>query len=413
MASDRPLIDEPISHFEPEMLFLSRTDARGVILSGNSIFQLLAGFDWAELIGAPHKIIRHPDMPKAAFHLLWEAIQAGQPFGAYVKNRAKCGRYYWVFAVVVPIEGGYLSVRLKPLSGLLKTVEGLYATLRKGEAEGQSPQQGAEAAHQAIAGLGYRDYADFMTQALGQEIHHRFQTLGRRPDAVITDLEESAQLISNLMTEVKLVTTGLEQIKTTPMNLKVLAARLGQDGNAIKVVAQNYEAIAHDLQTTAADMAQRLAALTQTAQAGRFGHSASVLYAEVITHFAQGEPQMKPETRDQEVRYLDTALAGFQQKANEICATLEEECRGFQRSAVQLHKALTGMSITRVTCQIEAQLVPQDTSGIDALLEQLVDFQEEISTSLDKIHHDCNAITFCTDRIMQNTGGGRHRRLSA
>ena len=99
-----------------EELFYSRTDKRGVIQAGNDIFQRIAGFDWSEMLGAPHKIVRHPDTPRAVFRILWDALAKGYPMGAYVKNRTKSGDFYWVFAVVMPIEEGFLSLRMKPSS---------------------------------------------------------------------------------------------------------------------------------------------------------------------------------------------------------------------------------------------------------------------------------------------------------
>ena len=80
--------------FAFEELFYSRTDPRGVIRSGNDVFQRISGFEWPELIGAPHRIVRHPDTPRAVFRILWDAIQKGNPMGAYVKNRTKSGEFY-------------------------------------------------------------------------------------------------------------------------------------------------------------------------------------------------------------------------------------------------------------------------------------------------------------------------------
>src|SRR5690606_31957630 len=103
-----------------------RTDAAGLIQFGNSVFQRVSIYDWDELLGKPHKIVRHPDTPRAAFWLLWSAIKDGRPFGAYVKNRAKDGRFYWVFAIVTPVDGGYLSVRLRPSTELLAVIKREY-----------------------------------------------------------------------------------------------------------------------------------------------------------------------------------------------------------------------------------------------------------------------------------------------
>lgn len=65
------------------------------------------------------------------FYILWDRIKAGEPVGAYVKNRIKDGRHYWVFAVVTPFEGGFLSVRLKPSSPLFRTIQKEYEALRQ------------------------------------------------------------------------------------------------------------------------------------------------------------------------------------------------------------------------------------------------------------------------------------------
>ena len=121
--------------FGLEELFFSRTDARGVIQSGNTVFQRVSEYDWDQLINAPHKLIRHPDMPRAVFQILWDRIKAGRTTGAYVKNRSQSGRYYWVYAIVSIIDGGYLSVRMKPTSDLSRAIVTEYANLKRLETE--------------------------------------------------------------------------------------------------------------------------------------------------------------------------------------------------------------------------------------------------------------------------------------
>ena len=157
--------------FKFNELFFSRTDERGRILSGNSVFQRISQYSWEELIDKPHNIIRHPDMPRAVFWLLWDTIKRGDPIGAYVKNRAKDGRYYWVFAIVTPIEGGYLSVRLKPSSPFFRLSRRNTARLLKWKRAGSLslPPAGRSCSTGSFE-LGFRDYAAFMSAALAQEI---------------------------------------------------------------------------------------------------------------------------------------------------------------------------------------------------------------------------------------------------
>ena len=105
--------------FPEGRLIVSRTDLDGIITHANDAFVELSGWARDELIGAPHHILRHPDMPKAAFKGLWDTIAAGKKWHGYVKNLRKDGAYYWVYATAVPNirQGkiaGYTSVRRKP-----------------------------------------------------------------------------------------------------------------------------------------------------------------------------------------------------------------------------------------------------------------------------------------------------------
>ena len=114
---------------------VSQTDAQGVILFANDDFCKVAGYTLNELIGKPHNIVRHNDMPKAAFKDLWETIKRGETWSGYVKNRTKGGDYYWVFAMVYAIRSGknneltYISCRRKPSSEEIKNASELYRTM--------------------------------------------------------------------------------------------------------------------------------------------------------------------------------------------------------------------------------------------------------------------------------------------
>ncbi len=100
-------------------LIVSRTDKAGIITHCNQSFIDMSGYSEEELIGQPHCILRHPDMPKAAFKDLWDTLQSGKKWHGYVKNLRKDGSYYWVYATAIPnIRNneivGYTSVRRKP-----------------------------------------------------------------------------------------------------------------------------------------------------------------------------------------------------------------------------------------------------------------------------------------------------------
>jgi PAS domain S-box-containing protein len=115
-------------------LIVSRTDREGNITQVNDSFCEIAGYSRDELIGQPHSILRHPDMPRAAFRELWQTVTRGELWNGYVKNLCKDGRYYWVYATVIPNRRqgeivGYTSVRREPSRAAVMQAAELYRTL--------------------------------------------------------------------------------------------------------------------------------------------------------------------------------------------------------------------------------------------------------------------------------------------
>jgi len=126
---------------------VSKTDLKGRITYGNPYFIETSGYSAEELIGAPHNIIRHPDMPREAFADLWRTLHAGLPWTALVKNRRKNGDFYWVVANATPVREngaviGYVSVRTKPTRRQIAEAEDIYRAMRGGRSGGISLKQG-------------------------------------------------------------------------------------------------------------------------------------------------------------------------------------------------------------------------------------------------------------------------------
>ncbi|MFZ4528894.1 MAG: methyl-accepting chemotaxis protein [Undibacterium curvum] len=126
---------------------VSKTDLKGKITYCNPYFVELSGFDENELIGAPHNIVRHPDMPAEAFADLWDTVKRGIPWTGLVKNRCKNGDHYWVNANVTPlIENGvvvgYMSVRTKPERKEIEAASQLYQSMRAGRETGLLLREG-------------------------------------------------------------------------------------------------------------------------------------------------------------------------------------------------------------------------------------------------------------------------------
>lgn len=130
----RVLVTEIETPYPDGKLIVSTTDPDGIIKNANQAFIDMSGYTEEELIGAPHSILRHPDMPPAAFKDLWDTVFRGEKWQGYVKNLRKDGGYYWVKATVIPNirKGqvvGYTSVRRKPSRSKVEDCIKLYPTL--------------------------------------------------------------------------------------------------------------------------------------------------------------------------------------------------------------------------------------------------------------------------------------------
>jgi aerotaxis receptor len=139
MKNNQPVTQREIT-LPANTYIVSQTDLKGIITDVNDAFIDTSGFTREELIGKNHNIVRHPDMPQAAFADLWASVKAGLPWRGIVKNRCKSGDHYWVDALIVPIQKngmttGYMSVRRAPTRSQVSEAETLYASLR-----GQNPQ---------------------------------------------------------------------------------------------------------------------------------------------------------------------------------------------------------------------------------------------------------------------------------
>ena len=150
---------------------VSKTDLKGIITYGNRIFINMSGYSERELLGAPHNILRHPDMPRVVFKLLWDTLETKREICAYVKNLAKDGSFYWVWANITPsydLSGspiGYYSVRRKPRPEAIQVIEPIYRSLLDAErraGDGQAGMKASMAILQQLLEQKGMDYAEFI-----------------------------------------------------------------------------------------------------------------------------------------------------------------------------------------------------------------------------------------------------------
>lgn len=150
--SPRPTPTGVERFFAEEDIIVSKTDLKGIVTYANEVFIGISGYTEEEILGQPHNLIRHPDMPRAVFKLLWDTVANGKEIFAYVKNMCKSGDHYWVLAHVTPtFDGagritGYHSNRRVPERKAVDQCADLYRLLLAEEARHTNPVEGMKSA---------------------------------------------------------------------------------------------------------------------------------------------------------------------------------------------------------------------------------------------------------------------------
>lgn len=165
--------------FRPDQIIVSKTDPQGRLVYVNSLFVEISGYAEVDLIGKPHNIIRHPDMPRAVFELLWRRISSGAEIFAYVVNLSADGGHYWVLAHVTPTLDsrgavvGYHSNRRTAERAAVDTIRDLYAQISAEEARHSSARDsvaaGAALLERHLASAG-QSYDELVWSLSGEEV---------------------------------------------------------------------------------------------------------------------------------------------------------------------------------------------------------------------------------------------------
>ncbi|WP_434290185.1 PAS domain-containing protein [Celeribacter sp. SCSIO 80788] len=407
--------------FDIEELFFSRTDERGVIAAGNEVFRRISGYSWDELVGAPHKIIRHSDMPKGVFYILWERIKKGLATGAYVKNRAKDGRYYWVYAVVSPIEGGFVSVRMKPSSAALEGAKAAYKAFLKFEKEqGLSPEESAAAIRARLKELGFPSYGAYSSYAIAQEMSARDAALSRMEDGRLRSLKELLPTLLELDKEQQALFAAFAKIRGIPSNMRIVASRLEPAGGPISAISQNYrlmsDEVTNHLGGFRVDNGTRnlSESVMLRVYKGLFMMAASRLQREVkeVSLAALGK-HTELDGFQTEVDILTIMLDDYMIESGSVLVSVFNDVTALTRSAKDLRQLVTGLDSIRVLCRVEAGRLGAQSASLMPVINQLDTFHIEIDATLERIMSLAERIRALVEAAMPRTFNGSLHHHSA
>lgn len=368
-----------------EDLFFSTTDAKGVIDEANEVFARNARYARSELLGAPHNIIRHPDMPGAVFKATWDLLGSGHPVCAYVKNLAKDGSTYWAFATIVPIEGRFLSVRATPCDRTARDLfESLYGAVRAAELaardSGASARQAAEiggdSLAQALADNGFASYIDLQLDLVPVEVAARESVCPPLPDladgsktarkmlsqvadarsrlgAFATDIAGSLVLADTLARDLRRLRTALASLDTevTATSTAVEREPFGADVVAFVPVIRTQ---LQSLSETVSAAAQDLTPVVRTRKQLALSSAIARMQAEAIGRYV-----VAVETGAEDPRVSERALSSL---TTALLAILDAD--------LQADKAATAAYVARVA-RVSAQV--SGTSAATASWRALLD----------------------------------------
>ncbi|MDA5557706.1 PAS domain-containing protein [Shimia sp. MMG029] len=377
--------------FPAEKILVSATDQRGVITFASESFCEVAGFSQEELMGAPHKIVRHPDMPKGVFYLVWETLKAGLPLCAYVKNRTKNGDYYWVLAVMTHTENGYLSSRIKPETELFEKTKKLYAELLREEANGLTPEQSANRFKAMLQEEGFANLDAYTSYALNAEFKNRDRMSADLVNSFAA-MDELETLISDMQGLVNNIEQGFERVRGEPVNLRILAGRLEGAGAALGTISQNYDAMAkemhglvgrlHDPETGA--LQQMHSAVLQ----GRTTLQSSQLFSEAC------EALKKQKTCiDDDVRMLQEHREKLQNKSRARLIEISSIGKSIPDICRSLRRRINGLDVVKLLCKVESGRMRDVDSGLDGIIARLENFHDNTDRCLAELSGKASQVT--------------------
>ena len=401
------LVDDEVP-FSFDELFFSRTDERGVILSGNAVFCRVSRFDWKDMENRPHRIVRHPDMPAAVFHLLWETIRAGKPMAAYVKNRASDGCFYWVLAIVTPVDGGYLSVRIKPGSGLFSQVIREYRDLLAAErSERLSPAESAGRLLARLEELGFAGYGAFMAAALSAETAARNEALARAADPDIPSFDLLAGQAKSLIALADGIFEAYLSNEHVPLNLRIHAGQLGERGAPIGVISTNYGSISDEIRGEMADFVKAANRVHETVTNGLSLCAIAGIQAEMLhrSRFERSEERSEGEDGrarvcDSDLELLDAQRATYRARAREGLEEIAREARRFRDACFEMRRLEIGLEVTRIMGKIECAHLDTTIEELDGLIQDLAGFQSALAEGLQRIEKENRLMLHRIERML-------------
>lgn len=435
----KPQPTQTESPFLAHEMFFSLTDLKGIIEAGNEIFVRVSGYSKEFLIGKPHNVIRHPDMPRAVFRLLWSTIQAGKPIAAYVKNIDATGRYYWVLACVFPVDGRYLSLRIKPSSTTLGVVSELYSKVSSFE-KTHSIEESLDLISEQLASKGFPSYEEFQTHAINQELApfrngsvnfrkiYQFRDEHKVP-ALFHKILESCTSANTPYQELfawfdtfrsqqrefqanaDFVLDVCKDLRLYVYNMMIHAEHAGSEGDTLATVASGLSSFSQDISASIDSFAHSMKDMQRNLLNADFLIQATYMQFKMIESFLLAHDGDKEETPDQ--AELTRNLLLLTQLAQKYSAVVFEAVEAVRvessrlKSVVdRLQSVVIGLKIVQLSGRIEASKIARaHAAAFEKQFASLSEVFEGVRHSITNVYNVvssfANISVAACDRVQQ------------
>ena len=420
------------SPFNFNELFFSTTNKRGVIEYGNSVFVRVSNYPAEELMGAAHSIIRHPDMPRCVFKVFWDYLNSNKPIGAYVKNMAADGRYYWVYAFAFPVQGGYLSIRFKPSSPLFETVKKIYDDVLKKEKQ-TSMDEALKYLIETLNQNGFDDYSDFMVAAAIQELEardaqlkkiNRQATYSNSVLSHISDIsEKSNKILDNNFAKTPIFTKGsqtfkynlnllrdeFQKLKFLSVNMNILAVNYGESAATLSVISEEFSKLATQIEVQVRTFSQFTESLTEAikkcseilASLKVQMNMVDFFVKESIDNSDKSENAFEGMNRNKEM-FTDLFKQSISQLDSEM-ARLEVEMLQILDQIAGIKKLVRTLEIIKQTGAIESSRQDDIKTSFNVYLQEMTSFLELLRKSINEMGQQQTLLNQETKEIRESS----------
>lgn len=418
------------SFYDFHELFFSTTDQKGLIIDGNEVFVRVSGYEREDVIGSPHNIVRHPDMPKAVFKIFWDTIKQGKPIGAYVKNMSSDGSYYWVFAIAFPVKGGYLSIRFKPSSAVFNKIQQVYQIVL--EKEQNETTIAFDFLMEQVQAAGFNTYDALWIYAASEELKSRelnskkSQSSSENISGVLKDISVVTQLTGKILDEnfsmignfqninktfedtMNKLNVEFNQLKYLSINMKITATKYGDKAATLGVISHEFSGLSDKIERQLESFGSFIDNLSGTIL--KCTHHLVALKTQMImVDFFVKESIAKlindPNAFDGMLRNQDhftNLYFQFVKYLNEEINQLKIKAREVGSNMREIQKFIGGLEVIKQFGGIESARDDEVRQSFDFYLSEMDNFVTLLRTSISTLNQESEFLTESSNKVLSS-----------